>query len=149
LEPLDRLMNLSTELDLACRDQASKPDLQWKEKVRRFRLTLRLEKERVHLLRQIIGGILACQGGTQRLIVEEINKINANPYGVEPGEPMREEIYYRVARIFVERARAFKMPLPEFVQEAVRGMDAESVAEAERDGLLGPKPDNDKKGEPK
>ena len=150
LESLDRLMNLSTQLDLTCRDQASKPDLQWKERVRRLRLTLRLEKERVHLLGQIIGGILGCLGGTQRLIHEAINKTNASPCEVDPDEARRIQMAVSIARIVVERCWAYKMELPEFLQKIVRGsMDAKTIAAVERDGLLRPEPDNDKEGDPK
>ncbi len=59
-----------------------------------------------------------------------------NPYNAEPGEQRQREIAVRVARIMVERSRAFRLPLPEFAQEAVRGMDAETVAEAEQDGII-------------
>ncbi len=83
----------------------------------------------------------------------------SDPYGgAEPGEERQREIAVGIARIMLERSRAFKLRLPEVAQEAVRAMDPETVAQAERDGLLDPKPaeregivepkpDKDKKGE--
>jgi hypothetical protein len=59
-------------------------------------------------------------------------------YEAEPGEPRVQELIKRVGAVMVERAMAYNLRLPEVAQQAVRGMDAETVAKAERDGIIEP-----------
>ncbi len=61
-----------------------------------------------------------------------------NPYDAEPDDALQMDMAIQIARVMVERSLAFKLPLPEVAQEAVRRMDAETVAEAERAGIIEP-----------
>ncbi len=156
LESLHQALILKTELDELTCAQLEATDLRREKELGRVRRAVRLEGEWMRLLNRASTSVLACLGGRQRLLFEAVHKAN-NPYEAEPAD-VYHEIAVQIARVMVERSVAFKLPLPKVAQEAVREMDPETVAQAERDGILDPKPaeregivepkpDKDKKGE--
>jgi|GEM_PF-5930192 len=133
VEALDEWLSTWRQLHREISDQVSERDPQQRERVRRLRLALKLAEECIRLFDQSAAGILRCLGGPPRLMLETINEINkAHRYEAKSPEERLQEVMVTVARIAIERCRAYSLPVPEQFREV--------LTEEEQDLILGRKP---------